>query len=71
MSNTPAKFVHVLRWKEGKYEQMYIFDDIEAARDMAEYLQSTRHVGSILTTDTVYGRNFVDQVMGRATTQEE
>ncbi len=50
---------------------MYIFDDIEAARDMGEYLKATRYVGSTLTTDTVYGRNFVDQVTGRATTQEE
>lgn len=70
MIDTPAKFVHILRWNEGKHEQMYIFDDIEAARDMGEYLKATRYVGSTLTTDTVYGRNFVDQVTGRATTQE-
>jgi hypothetical protein len=62
MTDKPAKFVHILRWTEGKHEQMYIFDDIEAARDMADYIRAARYVGSSLTTESVYGRNFVAQV---------
>jgi hypothetical protein len=56
-----AKYVWVLMWDEDHAKQMLIFDDINAAEDMAEYIKNTRGVVTSTAMFPVYGAFFVSQ----------
>jgi hypothetical protein len=60
-----SRYVWVLRWDEASAKQMQIFDDVEAAEEMAAYVKATRGVGTVLTATPVYGKFFVSQVTGK------
>jgi hypothetical protein len=60
-----ARYVWVLRWDEDIAPQMLIFDDIEAAEDMAEYIKASKGKGTITTMMPVYGQFYVSQVTGK------
>jgi hypothetical protein len=60
-----AQYVWVLRWEEDHAQQMLIFDDIEAAEDMAEYIKASRGKGTVTTMMAVYGKFYVSQVTGK------
>ena len=60
-----ARYVWVLRWEETSAQQMLIFDDVQAAEDMAEHIKASRGAGTITTMMPVYGEFFVSQITGK------